>query len=152
MSLRSRGAKKVVYEDWIEDCEQGRYHYGRMSADMCCSFCLRIIEHEYQQESPCVECGEYATLVDVEFVEDIPTDVCLKPNNFYGGCMIIRYDPTILGDMESYPHGNYVTYEDYEKLEVDLKDLQRKHKAMLEKLNQIIWEGGDETVYNVNVQ
>lgn len=76
------GSKKILYEDYVEEVEQARFFYGILDSDMCCSYCLQIIEHEFQQESPCAKCGEYATLIGVEFVEDIPDDVCLKPNNF----------------------------------------------------------------------
>lgn len=63
------GAKKVVYEDWTEDCEQGRYHYGKMSIDFTCDFCGGMTYYEdyvYNGQGPCKQCGEYSTVSVVE--------------------------------------------------------------------------------------
>lgn len=54
--------------------------------------------------------------------------------------MITRYDLQY-GEIEEYEFGTYVTYDEYQNLEYELRDLQRKHQAKLEALNQIMWEG-----------
>lgn len=58
------GAKKVVYEDWTEDCEQGRYFYGL--PEKACSYCQSVIEPDKQDENPCHICHEWRFLYDVK--------------------------------------------------------------------------------------
>ena len=64
------GAKKVVYEDWTEDCEQGRYFYGTVDCDdKACSYCRGLIEWEHQGEAQCHLCGEFRWLCDVKYAK-----------------------------------------------------------------------------------
>jgi hypothetical protein len=59
------GAKKILYEDYVEEAEQARYFYGKMQSDKICSYCENVIELEHQQENPCHICNEGRMLFDV---------------------------------------------------------------------------------------
>lgn len=60
------GAKKILYEDYVEKAEQARYFYGKLHTDKICSYCENVIEYEYQSVTPCHLCGEHGWLIDCE--------------------------------------------------------------------------------------
>jgi formamidopyrimidine-DNA glycosylase len=67
--LAKGGAKKILYEDYVEEAEQSRYFYGKLHTDKICRYCENVIELEHQQDNSCYICNKWRMLFDVE--EDI---------------------------------------------------------------------------------